>query len=268
MRFLMSKDCWAYCPLLESCFKGTPLCFHLNTPISWNIMQCAQVSESSSDLESIFMQWTGWFFCPEVHGDLGGFGSAGWWTAKAQLKSFSHVEDPGVSVGNGRCRTDQVRLHLGLVCVPTAPPAPPAPGAGPSLCICESSQLQLWLPLGIVIFSQIVLSSLCWCVYGNYQSSKTLLSKKTQKVSGGWEKEAFMSDILCIAVPANWAIHPVWTQVSSCNLDANPPVSRPTTEGCLSLHAETPSTLVQVSFSHWSHLPLVSLLLSTVYQQR
>lgn len=110
MRFLMSKDCWAYSPLLESCFKGTPLCFHLNTPISWNIMQCAQVSESSSDLESIFMQWTGWFFCTEVHGDLGGFGSAEWWTAKAQLQSFSHVEDPGVSVGNGRCRADQVRL--------------------------------------------------------------------------------------------------------------------------------------------------------------
>lgn len=81
-------------------------------------------------------------------------------------------------------------------------------------------------------------------------------------MTGKWK--LFKSDILCIALPAvfiaNWAIHPVWTQVSFCNLDAETPVLRPTAEVCLSLYTETPTTLrVVVRFSHWSHQPLVSV---------
>lgn len=80
-------------------------------------------------------------------------------------------------------------------------------------------------------------------------------------VTGKWK--LFKSDILSRALPAafivNWAIHLVWTQVSSCNLDANPPVLRPTAEICLSLYTETSSTpLATVSFptNHTSHLSL------------
>lgn len=76
MRFLMSKDCWAYCPLLESHFKGTLLYFYLNFPISWNKMKCAQVIESLSDLESLFLcNRQANLFCTITHGVLNGFGS-------------------------------------------------------------------------------------------------------------------------------------------------------------------------------------------------
>lgn len=62
---------------------------------------------------------------------------------------------------------------------------------------------------------------------------------------------------MCIALLAvfiaNRAVRPVGIQVSSCNLDANPPVLRPAAEVCSSLYTETLSTLLVTGrFSHWS----------------
>lgn len=70
-------------------------------------------------------------------------------------------------------------------------------------------------------------------------------------VAGKWKLLKY--DILCTALPAafpeNWAMHPVPTQVSSCNLDSKTPVLRPAAEVCSYLYTETPSTLlVVVSF--------------------
>lgn len=70
-------------------------------------------------------------------------------------------------------------------------------------------------------------------------------------VTGKWK--LFKYGILCMALPAafpaNWAMHPVPTQVFPCNLDSKPAVPRPTAEICSCLYTETQfNLLVVVSF--------------------
>lgn len=63
-------------------------------------MKCAQVIEFLSDLESLSNGQAN-LFCTITQGDLNGFGSPAVMTTKGQFRSFSHVKDTGMSIGNG-----------------------------------------------------------------------------------------------------------------------------------------------------------------------
>lgn len=143
----------------------------------------------------IFIQWTGqsvlhdntcwsewlWFTCSDDH--------------QRPFQVLQSCKRAGSLRRKGWCRTqpcDCVWEHrfesclpawgLGWCLYPGCSSSTTCQRCSVPCCAAESSRLQLWFPLGsgskVVISSQITLLSLCWCVYGNYQSSKTLLTKK------------------------------------------------------------------------------------------
>lgn len=139
MRFLISKDCWANCPLLESHFKGTLLYFDPNIPVLWHEMKCTQVTDSLSELESVGNGQAN-VFCTRTLGDLDGFGSPAVMSTKGPVQVLQSCRrnrslyvqwvmlgTASVTWSGNTDRTPvrQWRSWAG-VCIQAAPPALPA----------------------------------------------------------------------------------------------------------------------------------------------